>query len=89
MMQNNGTFDFPCMTILAGQSIMFMWKFTSYPLAPGLAPSHSSDPAGSTPTPIQMHNSGTVYTVMFPSAGFYPYYVTGHDATLLGTIQVQ
>lgn len=89
MVKSNGTFDYPCMTILAEQSIIFMWKFSSYPLAPGVAPSHTSDPAGATDTPIEMHSTGNVYSVQFPSAGEYPYYVTGHDAKMLGVIQVQ
>ena len=47
------------------------------------------DPPGTTPSPITMHSTGTLFTVKFPKVGFYPFYVTGHDATMLGTIQVQ
>lgn len=82
-------FDMPCMTINAHQAVMFMWALSTYPIAPGLAPSHMSDTAGTDPSPIQMRSTGSVYTVTFPTAGFYPFYVTGHDATLLGVIQVQ
>jgi hypothetical protein len=90
MMTSSGQFDMPCMTIAAGQSVMFMWNLTTYPIAPGVAPSHMSDPAGSAPNPIQMHASGSVYTVPFATAGFYPFYVPGHDADgLMGVIQVQ
>ena len=45
-----GKFDYPCMTIKTGQSVMLMWNFATYPLAPGLAPDHASDPAGTDPT---------------------------------------
>ena len=92
MIMLNGAhqFDMPCMTINAGQAVMFMWAFSSYPIAPGVAPSHASDPPGASPSPIQPHMSGSVYTVTFPTAGFYPFYVVGHDASgLMGVIQVQ
>jgi plastocyanin len=68
---------------------MFMWNFTTHPLAPGLAPSHASDPAGTEPSPIQMHTSGSIYSVMFPNPGFYPFYCTVHQASgMVGVIRV-
>jgi hypothetical protein len=87
MINMSGAFDMPCMTIAAGQSVMFMWDLATYPIAPGVAPSHTGDPTGTTPNVIAMRSTGMVYTVMFPSAGFYPFYVPGHDM-LAGTIQV-
>lgn len=83
-----GKFDYPCMTIKAGQSVMLMWNFATYPLAPGLAPDHANDPAGTDPTPIMMHSTGSLATPAFPTAGMYPFYVTGH-AGMSGVIQVQ
>lgn len=47
-----------------------------------------NDPADAMSPPIQMHNTGKIYTVTFPNAGFYPFYVPMHDAKMLGTIQV-
>lgn len=90
MMMQSGGFDMPCMTIAAGQSVMFMWDFTQYAISPGVAPSHSGDPAGTMPNPIQLHSTGSTYMVQFPTAGFYPFYVAGHDTSgLLGVIQVK
>jgi hypothetical protein len=55
-----------------------------------LAPSHSSDPSGTTPNPIQAHSSGSMYSVAFPNAGLYPFYVSGQDTKgLLGVVQVK
>lgn len=88
MPTRSGGLDMPCMTISAGQGVMFMWTFSSAPLSPGLAPGHESDPAGSTPNPIQMHSTGTTYTVPFPTPGSYPFYVPGR-AMMLGVIQVR
>lgn len=90
MMTQANMFDMPCMTIAAGQGAMFMWDFTQYAISPGVAPSHSGDPTGTMPNPIQMHATGMSYTVQFPTAGFYPFYVPGHDTSgLLGVIQVK
>jgi hypothetical protein len=90
MNQSGGGFDMPCMTIAAGQSVMFMWDLATYPIAPGVAPSHAGDPSGTSPNPIQAHNSGSVYTVAFPNAGLFPFYVPGQDTKgLLGVIQVK
>ncbi len=83
-----GKIDYPCMTIKAGQSVMLMWSFGTYPLMPGLAPEHASDPAGTDPTPITKTSSGSVVTPAFPTVGMYPFYVTGH-AGMSGVIQVQ
>jgi hypothetical protein len=89
MITSGGKFDFPCMSISAGQGVEFMWSFSTRPLEPGLAPSHADDPPGTTPSPILSHNSGSLYTVTFPNPGRYPYYVQGQDSTLLGVINVK
>jgi plastocyanin len=59
-----------------------------YPLAPGLSPDHSTDTAGTTPTPIPTQTTGMVATVPFPSAGTYPFYVTGHTG-MSGVVQAK
>ena len=43
MMNQAGAFDMPCMTIVAGQSVMFMWDLAMDPISPGVAPSHAGD----------------------------------------------
>jgi hypothetical protein len=88
IMVSSGKFDKPCMTIKVGQSIMFMWDFSMYPLAPGLSPSHSGDMPGTTPTPITMQTSGQETTIAFPNAGLFPYYVS-NNADMSGVIAVQ
>lgn len=80
------TFDFPCMTIRAGQSVQFMWAFSRHPLAPGLAPGE----AGTAPdtTPIVPFSTGSVHTIRFPTPGFYPFYCSVHPGTMKGVVQV-
>lgn len=82
------TFDFPCMTIRAGQSVMFMWDFTMHPLAAGgVAPGHPG--TGTTPSPIEARTSGVVYDVAFPSPGDYPFYCeTHHHSGMVGVVRV-
>ncbi|TAK29333.1 MAG: hypothetical protein EPO40_10585 [Myxococcaceae bacterium] len=83
---NTSTFDFPCMTIRAGQAVQFMWAFSRHPLAPGLAPGE----AGTEPpsTPIQPFSSGTVHSITFRTPGFYPFHCTNHPGAMKGVIQV-
>ena len=83
---STNTFDYPCMTIRAGQSVMFMWTFSRHPLAPGVAPGAS----GTAPdmTPILPHNTGTLYTVRFPTTGIYPFYCTAHPDAMKGAVMV-
>jgi len=83
---STNTFDFPCMTIRAGQAVMFMWTFSRHPLAPGLAPGE----AGTEPpsTPIQPFSSGSVHSITFRTPGFYPFHCTNHSGAMKGTIQV-
>lgn len=89
MIMTQGTsnaFDYPCMTIRAGQGVMFMWAFSRHPLAPGLAPGE----AGMAPdmTPITPFNTGSVHTITFRTPGLYPFYCTAHPSTMKGVIQV-
>jgi hypothetical protein len=88
IMVNSGKFDKPCMIIATGQSVMFMWDFSTYPLAPGLSPTHSMDTPGTTPTPITAQSSGQSTTTAFPNAGFYPFYV-GNSTDMTGVVQVK
>jgi hypothetical protein len=88
IMVDSGKFDVPCMTILAGQMVDFMWNFAMYPLAPGLAPEHMGDTAGTTPSPIMSTTTGMDVKFTFPSAGLYPFYVPGFPG-MDGTIQVK
>jgi plastocyanin len=83
---STNTFDFPCMTIRAGQAVQFMWAFSRHPLAPGLAPGE----AGAEPpsTPIQPFSSGTVHSITFRAPGFYPFHCTNHPGAMKGVIQV-
>ena len=80
-------FDYPCMTIRAGQSVMFMWDFASHPLAPGVAPGQSG--TGTEPTPIPVQTTGELTTIAFPTAGDYPYYCSAHHAAgMVGVVRV-
>lgn len=89
MIMTQGTtnaFDFPCMTIRAGQSVLFMWAFSRHPLAPGLAPGEAGDaPAAN---PITPFSTGTVHSIQFPTPGLYPFYCTAHPGTMKGVVRV-
>lgn len=81
------TFDYPCMTISAGQSVMFMWDFAMHPLTPGVAPGETG--TGTEPSPIQPQSSGVVYTPAFPTAGNYPFYCSNDFASgMMGVVRV-
>lgn len=87
MATRSNLYDPPCMMIRAGQAVMFMSSFTSHPLAPGVAPGQSG--AGTTPSPIRMRTTGTVYNVTFPTAGDYPFYCTYHaGGGMYGVVRV-
>jgi hypothetical protein len=88
IMVSSGKFDKPCMIIATGQSVMFMWDFSMYPLAPGLSPTHSTDMPGTTPTPIMAQSTGQSTTTAFPSAGFYPFYVS-NSTGMAGVVEVK
>lgn len=81
------TFDNPCITISAGQAVMFMWDFAMHPLQPGVAPGH---PGTSTePTPIVAQTSGALYEVTFPTAGDYAFYCGMHyHSGMYGVVRV-
>lgn len=77
------TFDNPCITIRAGQAVMFMWDFSAHPLAPGVPGAHHVDPS-----PIVAQSSGSLYEPTFPTAGDYPYYCTRHTGPMRGVVRV-
>lgn len=80
-------FDFPCITIRAGQAVMFMWDFAAHPLAPGVAPGQTG--MGTEPSPIEPQSTGELYEPVFPTAGDYPYYCTlHHGAGMVGVVRV-
>jgi plastocyanin len=82
------TFDQPCITIRAGQSVMFMWDFAAHPLEAGVAPGHPGE--STEPTPIEPQTTGSLYTVAFPTAGDYAYYCTVHfhSTGMYGVVRV-
>jgi len=82
------TFDYPCMTIRAGQSVMFMWDFSEYPLEPGaIVAGHPALTDGA--SPIEPRRSGEQYDVTFSAPGDYPYYsVATYDAGMQGVVRV-
>lgn len=77
------TFDNPCITIRAGQAVMFMWDFGAHPLAPGVPGAHHVDPS-----PIVAQSTGSLYEPTFPTAGDYPYYCTRHTGPMRGVVRV-
>jgi plastocyanin len=80
-------FDFPCITISAGQAVMFMWDFALHPLAPGVAPGRTG--TGTEPSPIVAQSTGMLYEPVFPTAGDYPFYCTLHHAgAMVGVVRV-
>jgi plastocyanin len=80
-------FDFPCMTIRAGQDVMFMWDFADHPLRSGIAPGETG--VGTEPSPIEPQDTGSLYTETFSTPGFYPYFCEAHsDLAMFGVIRV-
>ncbi len=85
--RGTNTFDFPCITIRAGQAVMFMWDFAAHPLAAGVAPSETG--TGTEPSPIEPQSTGVLYEPVFPTAGDYPFYCTPHHASgMFGVVRV-
>jgi plastocyanin len=81
------TFDNPCITISAGQAVMFMWDFAMHPLQPGVAPGHPG--TGTEPSPIVARTTGALYEVTFPAAGDYPFYCgTHYHSGMYGVVRV-
>ena len=77
-----------CFTIRAGQPVTFEMDFMTHPLVSGVP--HGSSAGATTPSPIQNQSTGTMYTVMFASAGYYPFYCTVHGhAGMAGVVRVQ
>jgi plastocyanin len=85
--RGTNTFDFPCMTIRAGQAVMFMWSFGPHPLAPGVAPGETGE--GTEPSPIEPQTMGALYEPVFETPGTYPFYCTSHAAGgMVGVVRV-
>lgn len=80
-------FDNPCITIRAGQSVMFMWDFAMHPLTPGVAPDHTG--TGTEPSSIVAQSTGTLSDQVFPATGNYPFYCAVHFAgSMVGVVRV-
>lgn len=80
-------FDQPCITISAGQAVMFMWDFTMHPLEPGVAPGHPG--TGDEPNPIVAQTTGVLYEQTFPTVGDYPFYCgTHYHSGMYGVVRV-
>jgi plastocyanin len=82
-----------CLSIAAGQSMTFVGdttqrsNFATHPLRPGGA--NGTDP-GATGNPIAAQNSGSTYTVSFPTAGTYGYFCVTHEGMgMYGAVQVK
>lgn len=78
-----------CLEITVGDTVRWTGNFEEHPLSPGRAPSRPEDPMGSPNNPIVYTDSGNLATVVFPSAGDYPYYCTSHDYLgMFGVVRV-
>lgn len=81
------TYSPKCITIAAGQSVMFSGNFGGHPLRPGVG---ANATAGSANNPITATGSGTTASFTFPTAGSYPYNCQFHDAGgMNGVVKVQ
>ena len=77
-----------CMIIGVGQSVTWTGAFDLHPLSPGSAPSLMM--AGSPDNPIVRVSTGNMATVVFPTAGVYPYFCEQHYASgMSGVIWVR
>lgn len=80
-------FDQPCITVRSGQSVMFMWDFTTHPLRGGVAPAHPG--TGSEPNPIVDQSTGVLYEQAFAAAGDFPFYCEVHfHSGMMGVVRV-
>lgn len=81
------TYSPKCITIAAGQSVMFSGMFGSHPLRPGVG---ANATAGSPNNPITVTSAGATASFTFPTAGTYPYNCQFHDAGgMNGVVKVQ
>lgn len=81
------TFDNPCITIRAGQAVMFMWDFSMHPLMAGVAPGHPG--TSDAPTPIVSQATGVLYEPTFPDPGSYAFYCGNHfHSGMYGVVRV-
>lgn len=76
-----------CVTIRAGQSVVFEMSFTAHPLVPGIP--HGPTAGATSPNPIAAQSAGTTYTVLLQDAGYYPFYCRTHGHVgMAGVIRV-
>ncbi len=76
-----------CITIAAGQQVMFSGDFTTHPLRPGVG---GNATAGSANNPIVATGTGNTASFTFPAAGSYPYNCLLHDGSgMNGVVKVQ
>lgn len=81
------TYSPKCITIAAGQQVMFSGTFASHPLRPGVG---ATATAGSPNNPIMATSAGTTASFTFPTAGMYPYNCQFHDGSgMNGVVKVQ
>ena len=79
-----------CMSITAGQEVLFMGEMATYALQPGVAPSRAGDQGASAANPIPASATGEYVTVTFPAPGMYPFYAPTFEAGgMYGVIQVR
>ncbi len=84
------TYSPRCITIAAGQSVAFTGDFSAHPLSPGSGPTATDAGTGRNPIPRQDNNTVSMVTVVFPSAGDYPYFCVSHyPAGMVGVIRVR
>ncbi|MGQ0506783.1 MAG: cupredoxin domain-containing protein [Myxococcaceae bacterium] len=75
-----------CLTVAAGQSVIFKGSFSTHPLRSG----EYMGTRGSTPNPVPSQSTGNAdLTVAFPTAGLYPYLCESHVPAMVGVIQVK
>lgn len=77
-----------CLTVAAGQTVVFEGSFNAHPLSPGTAPGALT--AGSPNNPIPRMATTSALMVMFPAAGNYPYFCEVHYAAgMNGVVRVR
>jgi len=83
------TFTPKCMTLAAGQSVVWEGNLSAHPLAPG---NPSDERAGSPDNPIEPTSSGDSVEFRFEKPGIYPYYCSVHafgtGQGMAGVVQV-
>lgn len=85
---NQNIYDPACITISAGQNVVFKGNFVGHNLEGGTATAGALTPDASSPIPTT--KSGAEVSVPFPTAGSYPYYCIQHGKIgMKGAVFVQ